>query len=100
MQRQLRVISGQGTVFSEPKSAAGRRIVTLGRAELGRLRQHRERQTVRRLFAGERWQEHGLVFPSAVGTPMEAPNLSRNFKLVLSKTNLPEFCTWFAGRLQ
>ena len=83
VQRQLQTISGQGTVFGGPKSAAGRRMVTLGSAELDRLRGHRERQYVRRLFAGERRQEQGLVFPSSAGTPMEAPNLLRNFKRML-----------------
>jgi integrase len=65
--------------------------VTLGPGVLGKLREHRERQEVRRRFAGDKWKEHDPVFPSTVGTPMEAPNLLRNFKRMLRVAELPDF---------
>jgi integrase len=37
----------------------------------------------------EHWQEHGLVFPSNVGTLMESGNLHRRFKIVLKRAGLP-----------
>jgi hypothetical protein len=39
------------------------------------LRDHRERQAEDRLAAGSLWQDHGLVFASAVGTPLDAANV-------------------------
>jgi integrase len=35
------------------------------------------RQNAERLQAGSRWQDDGLVFPSAIGKPMNAGNLYR-----------------------
>jgi integrase len=35
------------------------------------------------------WQEHGLVFPSRVGTPIRGRNLSRSFKRHLKRAGLP-----------
>ncbi len=90
VQRQLQYIAGQGRVFSEPKSAAGRRSISLGSATLERLREHRESQELRRLFAGDRWQENDLIFPSTIGTSIEPRNLLRHFKSLLAKAGLPE----------
>jgi integrase len=38
---------------------------------------------------GPEWQEHGLVFPSEVGTPISPRNLQRHFKLLLVAAKLP-----------
>jgi integrase len=38
------------------------------------LHQAVERQTV-----GDDWREHGLVFTTKIGTPIEARNLNRHF---------------------
>ena len=51
------------------------------------LRQHRVRQDKTRQRAD--WQEHGLVFPSSIGTLMEPGNLHRRFKAVLVRAGLP-----------
>ncbi|TYB36723.1 hypothetical protein FXF50_16910 [Micromonospora sp. AP08] len=40
------------------------------------LRRHHARQAEERLVAGEAWQDHGLIFPSAVGTPLDQDNFS------------------------
>lgn len=36
------------------------------------------------------WQDHGLIFPSTIGTPLNHRNLSRAFKDLLSRAGLPE----------
>ena len=38
---------------------------------------------------GERWQDHDLVFPSTVGTPMEPRNLTRHVHAMCKKAGLP-----------
>jgi hypothetical protein len=43
-----------------------------------------------RAEASRDWREHGLVFPSAVGTPMSARNLQRHFKQLLEHAGLPK----------
>jgi integrase len=46
---------------------------------------HKATQAMDRALAGERWQEHGLVFPSTIGKPMEPRNLLRHFHKTLEK---------------
>jgi hypothetical protein len=41
------------------------------------LLEHQERQSTERARLAEVWHEHGLVFPSERGTPLEPTNLSR-----------------------
>lgn len=36
-----------------------------------------------------RWQEHGLIFPSERGTPLQPRNLSRHYKATLEAAGLP-----------
>ncbi len=49
----------------------------------------RVRQLQERLLAGSRWQDHELVFPTTIGTPMDARSLTRHFKKTLEKAGLP-----------
>jgi hypothetical protein len=39
-------------------------------------------------MAGELWQEHGLVFASTVGTPLNANNVIRAFRIITRKAGL------------
>jgi integrase len=89
IQRQLQRLSGQGMVFSEPKSASGRRVIALGSATIEKLREHYKHQQLERLAAGERWIENDLIFPTIIGTPNEGSNLIRSFKSLLRASNLP-----------
>ena len=89
VQRQLQWLSGQGLVFSEPKSAAGRRVIVLGTATIEKLREHYQRQQWERLAAGDRWVENDLIFPTTIGTPSNWRSLVRSFKKLLHTSNLP-----------
>lgn len=66
------------------------RIIALSAEQLCELRQYLERLDEERALLGERWQDHDLVFPSEVGTPMDPRNLVRNFKSLLKKAGLQE----------
>jgi integrase len=90
VQRQLQRVTGQGLVFKEPKSSAGRRVVVLGSTTIDKLREHLILQREQRLFAGKRWQENDLIFPSTIGTPMGPRNLMRHFKSILNAAGLPD----------
>jgi integrase len=39
---------------------------------------------------GTLWEDHGLVFPSGIGTPTLGGNLNRDFKALLKRAGLPE----------
>jgi len=54
------------------------------------LLEHRDRQDVERDKAGDGWQDHGLVFPSTIGTPMEPRNLNRHFEGLRESAGMPE----------
>lgn len=88
IQRQLYRVTGQGLIFSEPKTSAGRRSIVLAAADLDILRQHRKQQLEERLFAGSRWQEQDLIFPTTIGTPLDQRNMTREFKAILASAGL------------
>ncbi|NBF00178.1 site-specific integrase [Nonomuraea sp. KC401] len=44
------------------------------------LQQQKRQQAKERKAAGQRWKEHGLVFTSRIGTPLDAHNVRREFR--------------------
>ena len=46
---------------------------------VARFRQHRARQAEMQMAAGALWHDHGLIFASEVGTPMDPDNFSHSF---------------------
>jgi len=53
------------------------------------LRHHKARQLEERLQLGAAWREHGLVFPSDVGTPISPSNMWRSFQSFLRRAAFP-----------
>lgn len=90
VQRQVQRVPGKGLKYTQPKTAAGRRMIYLGADILQSLKDHLQRQWLEREFMGERWQDHDLIFPSSIGTPMSQSNLHREFKLLLQEAKLPD----------
>jgi integrase len=84
----LQRVGGQWR-FVEPKSARSRRTVALPRVVVVALRAQRLRQRRERLLAGAAWREHDLVFSTRVGTPIEASNLTKTFRTVLARAEVP-----------
>jgi integrase len=72
-----------------PKTPESRRTIALPAVALSALRAHRARQFEERLAAGERWQEHGLVFASTVGTPLDGRNVTRDLQRILIAAGMP-----------
>jgi integrase len=62
-----------------PKTEDSVRTVPLPPICIEALRDHAERQALERATAGTDWDDHGLVFPSRIGTPMEPDNLRRSW---------------------
>jgi integrase len=71
------------------KTRASRRDLELPARLVLHLRAHRARQRRERERKGDAWREHGLVFPSAVGTPLTPRNLVRRFQELLRRAGLP-----------
>jgi len=90
VKRQVQRRKGEGLVFCEPKSAAGRRVISLGKDTIQKLREHKAEQYSERIMAGNKWQDHDLIFPSSIGTPLSQSNLNRDYKQLLQEANLPD----------
>jgi integrase len=80
---------GGRLLVGETKSEASDGTIPLPKVTRLALIQHRERQRGDRETAGEIWQEHDLVFPTSVGTPMEPRSLNRHFDGVRTRASLP-----------
>ena len=75
--------------FVTPKSGRGRHL-RLSRRAVSALRVHRKRQLEERVRKAGLWEDHGLIFPSEVGTPMSGRNLYRAFKIRVKRASLPQ----------
>ncbi|WP_344085233.1 tyrosine-type recombinase/integrase [Luedemannella helvata] len=76
--RTLQRIGGELQAGS-PKSRASSRTVPLIGLCVATLKAHQERQRAEANAAGEKWQDTGHVFTTAVGTPVEPGNLRRSW---------------------
>jgi integrase len=74
----------------EPKTPRSRRTIALPALVVKALEAHRKRQLETRLAAGRHWHEHGLVFTSRIGTPIDGRNLHATYKGVLRAAGLPD----------
>lgn len=72
------------------KTERSRRTLSILAIVIEALRQHRVRQAAERLAAGELWQDHGLVFTTSVGTPLDAANVRREFRAITAAAGLGE----------
>jgi integrase len=74
----------------DTKTPKSRRSLQLPQIAVEALRIQEKQQTRDRLIAGQRWQEHGLVFASAVGTPQLNGNVRRAFRAVCKRARIGE----------
>jgi integrase len=72
----------------DTKTTKSRRTLALPQTAIQALREHRKRQAEDRLAAGPLWQDHGLVFASAIGTPLDAANVRREFRKITEAAGL------------
>jgi integrase len=72
----------------DTKTAKSRRTLALPQTAIQALREHRRRQAEDQLAAGAVWQDHGLVFTSTIGTPLDAANVRREFRKIMEAAGL------------
>jgi len=89
VRRALQRIDGTLT-FVEPKSRQSSRTLRLPLFAIASLRTHRIRQREERLVAGSLWEEGDLLFSTALGRPLDARNVVRQFKRHLQRAGLPD----------
>jgi len=74
--------------YGDTKTRKSRRTLALPQASVDAIRAHRKVQAADRLAAGSAWQDHGLVFSSRVGTPLDAANIRRQFREITETAGL------------
>lgn len=83
-------LSGRRTrlIVSELKTPKSRRLLALTPEMVARFRQHRAGQAQAQIAAGASWQDHGLIFASGIGTPMDPDNFSHSFARLCERSGL------------
>ena len=72
-----------------PKTAKGRRTVTLDKGTIAALREHRKRQAAERLLMGAGWTDLDLVFCHVDGTMLHPERFTRGFSEAVGRLGLP-----------
>ena len=75
-------------VVSELKTLKSRRTLSLTPELVASTGQHRARQAETQMAAGPLWQDHGLIFASEIGTPMDPDNFSHSFARLCERAGL------------
>lgn len=87
--RQTVITVNHAVQIGQPKTAKGRRAVTLDPGTVAVLREHRKRQVAERLQLGAGFTDHGLVFCHVVGGPLHPERFSRVFADRARQLGLP-----------
>ena len=84
-------IPKQGAVFGTPKTAKSKaRGTPLTQRAVVALRRRKSALPAMRVKAGPLWRDHGLVFCTAIGTPLHPSNLTaRRFRPLCVKAKVP-----------
>jgi integrase len=80
------------------KTEKSRRTLGLPQAVVTALRTHKERQDGERQLAESMWTEHGLVFATQLGGPLDAANIRRAFRATCRAARIGE--TWSPRELR
>jgi integrase len=87
--RQTVIAIRHTVMIGTPKTAKGRRTVTLDSGTVSALREHRRRQAAERLLMGAGWTDLDLVFCHVDGTMLHPERFSRGFLETVSRIGLP-----------
>lgn len=87
--RQTVIAVNHEVMIGTPKTAKGRRVVTLDGATVAALRAHRKRQAAEQLKMGAGWAELDLIFTDPTGRPLHPERFSRTFAGRVRALGLP-----------
>jgi integrase len=82
----------------DTKTPKSRRTLALPYRCITALHEQKIRQAADRLAAGRLWEDHNLVFASAVGTPLDDHNVRRQFRKITEAAELGD--TWVPRELR
>ncbi|HWQ35835.1 MAG TPA: tyrosine-type recombinase/integrase [Blastocatellia bacterium] len=90
IQRSLTWLKSGEYVFTDPKTASGRRTIPLAEGLHSFLTDHRRTQQEARMKAGSAWQHYDLVFCDEAGGPVPQQRTRSSFKRILAAAGLPQ----------
>lgn len=85
---------------ADTKTRKSRRTLALPRRCVQALEAQRRQQEQDRATAGARWQEHGLVFTSKVGTPLDPSHVRRDFRRAIRGATVLDPDEWAPRELR
>lgn len=86
--QQVQFIGGAVVISSTPKTDNARRTLPLPPGLHALLLAHWSNQQEERSICPD-WKEHGLIFPSDVGTPITPTNLRRSLHVLCGRAGVP-----------
>jgi integrase len=81
-------MAGYGYVEGKPKTAAGKRVISLPAFLLDMLREHHAQQ-LGLCKAADNWEDHDLVFPNLRGGYLHPGHMGESFRKLLKEAGLP-----------
>lgn len=81
-------LTHDGKRFETPKTNAGERVITLDEFTINVLQKQYNLIVKEKFDASNIYEDHGLAFPTANGTPCTPRNLYRQFKIISDKAGL------------
>jgi integrase len=88
IRQTLQYRPGERLQLMRPKTARSRRTIPLPESVVQSLKLRREQQEIDRQRSGGSWEEWGLVFTTAHGTPISPRNDYRDFRRLTSSAGL------------
>jgi integrase len=89
-----RHVKGTKRAATETKTDAGNRILPVGNILMRDLQRHYDSQKVHIAFMGSSWKDQDLVFPSKIGTPLQAGYPEKTCKQIFAAIGLNESFTF------
>lgn len=89
VRRTVDYITRYGYVETEPKTAAGKRLIALPYFVADMLKQHRLQQLEAKLKVGRAWEDRDLVFTDLHGGYFNPRYLGKLFDKILAEADLP-----------
>ena len=91
IQRALNRVGVVGWEVTETKTPESNRVVALPDFVMKELSAWRVKQAQERLRIGSEYEDHGFIFATPFGRPLDRSNLSLNFKRIMAQAGLGEW---------
>ncbi len=90
IKRQLIRTQEDGLIFKDPKTEDSVREIKLNDKVIAELKSHKIKQNENKLYMGEKYQDHNLLFCQENGKPLNPRNFMKGFKDIIKKAGLPD----------